>query len=123
MSVYTPPSPGMSKRGPMGVPRSMGNQILLFIVTFGLYGIYWGYRNHEEIQQHTGEGVGGLIGALLWLFAFPVTAFLLPMEIQKMYQRDGRTSPVSASTAWWVLALGVPWYVKCQKALNAYWAS
>ena len=123
MSTYTPSAPSMSTRGPMGMPRNIGNQILLFIVTFGLYGVYWGYRSHEDIAQHTGEGVGGLIGALLWLFAFPVTLFLLPMEIQKMYQRDGRPSPVSASTAWWFLALGVPWFVKCQKALNAYWAS
>jgi hypothetical protein len=47
----------------------------------------------------------------------------LPIEIQRMYERDGQHSPVRASTAWWFLALGVPWFVKCQKALNGYWAS
>ena len=40
-----------------------------------------------------------------------------------MYEADGQTSPVGPATAFWVLLFGVPWYVKCQSALNHYWAS
>lgn len=60
---------------------------------------------------------------LVFVFVGFVTLFLLPIEIKKMYERDGQTSPVSASTAFWVLLFGIPWYVKCQGALNRYWAS
>jgi hypothetical protein len=45
------------------------------------------------------------------------------IEIKKMYEADGQTSPVGPATAFWILLFGVPWYVKCQSALNQYWAS
>jgi len=50
----------MSKNtGPLGHPRGVGFGILLYIVTFGLYGWYWAFKSQEEMKQHTGEGVGG----------------------------------------------------------------
>lgn len=110
-------------RGPIGHQRPNGKQFLLAVVTLGLYGIYWAYINHEEIKIHSGEGIGGPIGALIYFLVGIVTWFLLPIEIAKMYQRDGKTSPVSAATFFWILLFGVPWYVKCQNALNQYWAS
>ena len=109
--------------GPIGKQRPFGKQLLLAIVTFGLYGVYWAYVNHEEIKVHTGEGVGGALGAVIAFIAGIVTLFLLPIEIKKMYERDGRESPVGPATAFWILLFGVPWYYKCQTALNAYWAS
>jgi hypothetical protein len=107
--------------GPLGKPERIGMQILWSVLTLGLYGIYWAYKCHEEIKQHTGEGIGGPIGALIYFIAGIVTLFLLPIEIQKMYERDGRQSPVSAMTAFWILLFAIPWYVKCQQALNDYW--
>lgn len=115
------PGVGYPASGPLGRPEKIGVQILLAIVTFGLYGIYWAYKCHEEIKNHTGEGIGGGVGALIYFLAGIVTLFLLPIEIEKMYKRDGRESPVSATTAFWILLFGIPWYVKCQKALNEYW--
>ena len=124
MSVDTPPRPGRSvATGPIGLRRHIGTQILLSIVTLGLYGPYWAYTSHEDIRRHTDEGVGGVFGVLIWVFAGCVSFFLLPTEIQRMYEADGRESPVRASTAFWILAFGVPWFVKCQRALNDYWAS
>ncbi len=124
MSVYTPPPAGRTvASGPIGVQRNIGTQVLLSIVTLGLYAPYWAYISHEDIRRHTDEGVGGVFGVLIWIFAGFVTLFLLPIEIQRMYEADGRESPVRASTAFWFLALGVPWFVKCQRALNEYWAS
>ena len=107
----------------IGKRRRIGLQILVSIVTLGLYGIYWAYSSHEEVKQYSGEGVGGVIGAVIYFFAGVITLFLLPLEIKKLYEQDGRPSPVSAVTAFWVLLFGIPWYVKCQAALNDFWAS
>lgn len=112
---------GYPSAGPLGRPEKIGVQILLAIVTFGIYGIYWAYKCHEEIKNHTGDGIGGAVGAVVYFLAGIVTLFLLPIEIEKMYKRDGRESPVSATTAFWILLFGIPWYVKCQQALNEYW--
>lgn len=114
---------GGANHGPLGRPENIGTQILLSVVTLGLYGIYWAYKSHEEVKRHSGEGVGGAFGAVIYFVAGIVTLFLLPIEIKRMYERDGRQSPVGASTAWWVLLFVVPWYVKCQNALNDYWIS
>ena len=107
----------------VGKPRKIGLQILVSIVTFGLYGIYWAYASHEEVKQYSGEGVGGVIGAVIYFFAGIITLFLLPIEIKKMYELDGRQSPVSAATAFWALLFAIPWYVKCQAALNDFWVA
>ncbi len=107
----------------LGKRRKIGLQILVSIVTFGLYGIYWADASHEEVKQYSGEGVGGVLGAVIYVIAGVITLFLLPIEIKKMYEQDGRDSPVSAMTAFWVLLFGIPWYVKCQAARNDFWAS
>ena len=109
--------------GPLGKQENIGKQILLSIVTFGLYGIYWAYKSHEEVKQHSGQGVGGVVGAVIYVVVGIVTLFLLPSEIKAMYERDGKESPVGPGTAFWILLFGIPWYVKCQTALNEYWAS
>jgi hypothetical protein len=97
-------------------------QVLISIVTLGVYGLYWAYISHDEIKRHTDDGVGGGIGVLIYALIGIVTLFLLPVEIERMYQRDGRQSPVSAKTAFWILLFGIPWYVRCQSAMNEYWA-
>lgn len=118
----------MSRVNPTTLPssikqRNIGKQILLSVVTLGFYGYYWAYQSHEDIKQHTGEGVGGVVGVIIYIFIGIVTLFLLPVEIKKMYEADGRQSPVGPGTAFWILLFGIPWYVKCQRALNDYWAS
>jgi hypothetical protein len=105
------------------VPQSIGKQIGLSVITLGFYGIYWAYKSHEDIKQEVGDGVGGVIGAIIYTFVGVITWFLLPLEIKKMYEAKGMASPVGAGTAFWILLLAVPWYVKCQSALNAYWAA
>ena len=52
--------------------------------------------------------------------------FTIPNEIEKMYQRDGRQSPISAVWGlWFLLPLigNIIWYVKVQRALNEFWLS
>lgn len=112
-----------STHGTIGQQRNIGKQILLSVVTLGFYGIYWAYQSHEDISQYTRSGITGVVGALIAFFAGLVTLFLLPIEIKRMYESDGQTSPVGPATAFWILLFVVPWYVKCQSALNDFWAS
>ncbi|MEA2499161.1 MAG: hypothetical protein QOH26_1566 [Actinomycetota bacterium] len=123
MTAAQPPMVTTASAGPLGKRRKIGAQILLSIVTLGFYGIYWAYISHDEIKRHSNDGVGGVIGAVIYAFVGVITWFLLPIEIERMYEKDGRESPVSAATAFWILLFGIPWYVKCQGALNDYWES
>ena len=111
---------------PLGHPRGIVFGILLFIVTFGLYGFYWTYKTHEEIKRHSGEGVGGIIGVIIYLLVSFLTPFVIPSEVGKMYRRDGKEPPVSGWTGLWILLplAGIfIWFVKVQGALNTYWES
>ena len=110
--------------GPLGQKRGIGFGILIFILTFGIYGLYWAYKTHEELKQHTGEGLGGVVGLVVWMVAGIVSIFVIPSEVGKMYSKDGQQPPVTGKTGFWVflpLAGGIIWFVKVQGALNNYW--
>ena len=74
---------------PVGQPRGIGFGILLFIVTLGFYGWYWVYQTEEEMKQHTGDGLGGVLGLVIWILLSPVMAFVIPSEVGKMYEKAG----------------------------------
>ena len=115
-----------STSGPPGQPRGIGFGILLFIVTLGIYGIYWAYKTQEEVKQLSGIGVGGVIGLVIWILLNPVSWFLIPSEIGNMYKADGREPPFTGWTGLWILLPivgGIIWFVKVQGALNRYWES
>ena len=103
--------------------------ILLTIVTLGIYSIYWAYKTHEEMKQHTGDGIGGVLGLVIWLLLNPVSAFVIPSEVGKMYAKRGGLQPVSGWTGLWLFPFGVfiipifVWFAKVQGALNRYWES
>jgi hypothetical protein len=115
--------------GPLGQPRGIGFAILLFIVTFGFYGLYWAYKTQEEMKQHTGEGLGGVLGLVVWILVNAVSAFVIPSEIGNMYAKDGRPKPITGWTGLWLFPFGIflipaiVWFVKTQGALNRYWES
>jgi hypothetical protein len=106
----------------VGQQRNIGWQILIGIVTLGIYGYYWAYRSFEDLKLHTGQGVGGVVGLVIQLFVGIVNVFLLPIEIQQMYEREGMESPVTWVSGFWVFLFVIPWYVKMQQALNDHWA-
>jgi hypothetical protein len=56
---------------PVGQPRGIGFGILLFIVTFGFYGWYWVFKTEEEMKQHTGDGIGGILALVIWISSAP----------------------------------------------------
>jgi hypothetical protein len=115
--------------GPLGQPRGIGFGILLFIVTLGFYGWYWVYKTQEEMKRHTGEGLGGVLGLVIWILIGAVSAFVIPSEVGNMYAKDGRPKPVTGWTGLWLFPFGflivtaIIWFVKTQGALNRYWES
>jgi hypothetical protein len=124
------PAPYARPMGPVGKVRSTWAVIGLSIITFGIYALYYYFATHEEMKQHSGEGVGGVLGLVIALFTFGlVTPFLLPNEVGNLYARQGRPRPVTATTGLWVI-LGcfilvgpLVWLIKTNGALNAYWRS
>jgi Domain of unknown function (DUF4234) len=109
-----------------GVFYSKGLTILLMIVTLGIWGIFWTYRTNEDLKKWNGDGLGGVLGIVIYLLLSVVLMFTIPNEIQKMYERDGRQSPVSTIWGLWFLLpiIGhIVWYLKVQGALNDFWAS
>ena len=108
----------------VGQQRGPGFVLVMYLVTLGIYGIYWIYKSFDEVRRYRGQGVGGLAGVLLALII--VSTFLLPAYVGRMYSEDGKPNPVSGYTGFWVL---VPyagtfiWLWKIQNALNDFWAS
>jgi len=113
----------------LGQTRNIGICILLFVVTLGFYGWYWAYKTHEEIKEHSSEGLGGVLGLVVWILASFISAFVIPSEIGKMYAKEGQAPPVNGWTGLWLIPFGVlvvpaiVWFVKVQGALNRHWES
>jgi uncharacterized protein DUF4234 len=116
-------------RGPLGQPRGILFGILLFVVTLGFYGWWWAYKTHEEMKAHTGDGLGGVLGLVIWILISPVSAFVIPSEVGRMYRSAGREPPITGWTGLWLVPFAVfiipaiVWFVKVQGALNRYWES
>jgi hypothetical protein len=114
-------------RGPVGETRSIGLSILWFIITLGFYSWYWVYKTQEEVKQYSGNGLGGVLGLVIWILIPPVTFFVVPSEVRWMYEDlDGGRSPVRGIHGLWFLLpiIGsIIWFVQVQGALNRYWES
>ncbi len=116
-----------SNNSRVGRPRGIGFGILLFIVTFGFYGWYWVFKTQEETKQHTGQGLGGVLGLVVWILISAVSAFVIPSEVGKMYSQDGRAAPITGWTGLWLfpgaifIIPAIVWFAKVQGALNRYW--
>ncbi|HUK96462.1 MAG TPA: DUF4234 domain-containing protein [Gaiellaceae bacterium] len=127
MTDTTAPVSTAGNTGPLGRPRGVGFGILLYIVTLSFYSWYWVFKTQEEMKQRTGEGLGGVIGLVIWIVISPVSAFVIPSEVGKMYARDGKRPPMTGWTGLWlfpggiILIPAIVWFVKIQGALNRYW--
>ena len=115
-----------SNTGPLGQPRGIGFAILMTIVTLGIYSLYWVFKTQDEVKNHSGQGVGGVLGLVIYIVVSVVTWFLIPSEVGKMFTRDGRPAPFTGWTGLWLLLpiIGAfVWFIKIQGALNRYWES
>jgi hypothetical protein len=90
-------------QGPIGKPRGVLFVILVTILTLGIYHLYWVFKVFDELKQHTGEGIGGILGLVIAIVIAPVNYFVLPSEIGKMYRGDGRSAPMTGWTGLWIL--------------------
>jgi hypothetical protein len=99
----------------------------MFVVTLGFYSWYWVFKTQEEMRQHTGLGLGGVVGLVIWILISPVSAFVIPSEVGAMYKKAGQHPPVTGWTGLWLFPFGflivpaIVWFVKIQGALNSYW--
>ena len=129
MSQTPPPPPSAAASagtGQLGKPRNSVAVIILSIITLGIYALYWYYKTYQEMKDHSGEGIGGLVGLLLAIFCNIVNWFVMPSEVENLYKAAGQQAPVSAITGLWNLLplLGtIIWIVKVQGGLNDYWKS
>lgn len=109
-----------------GAFYSVGLVILLTIVTCGIWGILWAYRSNEDLKEYNRDGLGGVLAVVICLLVAVVLMFTMPGEIKKMYEHDGRESPVEPLLGLWFLLPivgNIIWYVKVQGALNEFWVS
>jgi drug/metabolite transporter superfamily protein YnfA len=101
--------------------------ILIGIVTLGIYWLYWVYKTQEEMKARTGQGLGGVLGLVVWIVVAAVSAFVIPSELGNMYAGDGKPKPVTGWTGLWLFPFGIflipaiVWAVKVQGSLNRYW--
>jgi hypothetical protein len=125
----TPPPPPPAAAGGSGAVGQMREPLtvaLLTIITCGIYGIWWYYRNFEDMKQFSGEGIGGGVGVLLAIFCSIIAVFMLPAEVGNLYEREGKEKPVTALTAFWNLIPLVGFFIfiyKVQGRLNDFWES
>jgi hypothetical protein len=123
--TQTPSGAGApSARGPIGTPFNVGKTILLSIITLGIYTFYWTYKQFEDFKRYSSEGLGGTIGVVLAIFVNPVVWFMIPIELKKIYEAEGETSPVEPIWGLWFLLPIVGafiWYLKVQAAINDFW--
>jgi hypothetical protein len=96
------------------------------IITLGIYFFYWTYQVFRELKEHTGQGIGPIIGLVIAIVINPVNWFVLPSEIGNMYAAAGKEKPVSGVTGFWNFIPLVGFFIwiwKVQTALNTAWES
>ena len=118
---------------PLGNTRNVALSILWFVLTIGIYSFFWVYRTQDELKRHTGEGLGGALGLVVYIVcvffgwvAIAIPGVLISSEIERLYQRDGRTPEHSGLWGLWLLLPLVGnfvWFIPTQGALNRYWES
>ena len=115
----------MANDGPIGQERGVAVAVILYIITLGIYGLYWTYMTFDEMKRHTRQGLGGGLGLLVGFVTLGIaTHFIAPSEVGKMYESDGREKPVSGLAGFWMFFPVIGnfiWFSKVQGNLNTYW--
>lgn len=117
----------MSK--PIGKIRNPLVVLVLFIVTFGIYSIFYYYFTFEELKNHRGQGWSGVM--FLVIFFIPVLnlaliaiPWLLPAYVGRMYAEDNQEKPITGLAGFWVflpIIGGIIWLFRVQGCLNRFW--
>lgn len=113
---------------PLGKIRDPLVTVLLYIGTFGIYGVVWQYSVFEELHNYRKQGWNGTTYLIfLLLFGIPLVAvpWLMPAYVGRMWAEEGYERPVSGHTGFWIfipLVGGLIWIVKVQRSLNTFWS-
>jgi hypothetical protein len=116
-------------QGRVGKPRGVVFVLLIGLITFGIYWLYWVFKTQQEMKDYSGQGLGGVLGLVVWILIAPVSAFVIPSEAGNLYGRAGMQRPVTGWTGLWLFPFGIliipaiVWFVKVQGALNRFWES
>ncbi len=100
--------------------------VLLYIVTLGIYGLYWYYMTYKEMQDYSNRGVGGVVGLALAFSVGPMNWFVVPSEVGNLYAAEGMAKPVQGIVGLWFLLPIVGaliWVLQVQGALNKFWTA
>jgi Domain of unknown function (DUF4234) len=113
--------------GRVGKPRGVVFVLLIGLITFGIYWLYWAFKTQQETKDYAGQGLGGVLGLVVWILITPVSAFVIPSEVGNLYGSAGKPRPVTGWTGLWLFPFGIliipaiVWFVKVQGALNRFW--
>ena len=91
MAPAAAPAPAYAdarRAGQLGKIRGTGACIGLMIITFGIY-IWWYFKTHEEMKQHSGQGIGGAIALILALFVGIVLPYINSGEVGESLRARG----------------------------------
>lgn len=76
--------------------RSLGKQVLFFIVTLGLYGLYWWYTTLNQLNDGTSAEFNPMM-RLLGLLA-GVTVILIPVSLYVLWKTCNDAEAVSSQS-------------------------
>ena len=115
---------GTAGTKPIGKVREPLTVVLLTIVTLGIYGLFWDYRQYQDMKDYRGAGIGGILGLLLAFFCSIINIFLMPSEVAQLQDDAGQPRTISALAGFWVfipIAGGIIWIYKIQNRVNQVW--
>lgn len=96
--------------------RNMVMQVILFIITLGIYGIYWFYATLEELHQANGSEKSGCLWTLLALI--PLVQLFAWWHYANEYTRFVRDKyPGIVIFILWLVFIPVVWFL-VQRDLN-----
>jgi len=99
--------------------RSMPLQVLLFIVTFGIYGLYWFYQTAVEMREAVGD-FDGSPGLWLVLLFVPFGNFFSYYFYSELYEKWSAET-FNRWLLWviWLLFSPAVWFI-VQSELNRH---
>lgn len=83
----------------IGTKRSPEKIMGLWIISFGLYGIYWLSQTFDELQKNRKKGISGRSYATLAVLFPPLAlsaCWLLPAYVGRLYAENGKLEHISS---------------------------
>ena len=98
--------------------RNMAMQVVLYIVTFGIYGIYWYYVTTKEMIEY--KKLQGSPGLWTFLLFIPLINLISVWQYGKLVEAftEGKYNGVLVFFLW-IIGLGLVVWALTQSELNA----